>query len=78
MANLIYNSFKEVISGGFDYSVDTIKVLLVSSSYLVNVDSHTTKDDIDTLAVEITGTNYTAGGIALLGKTTTVNNVDNS
>ena len=77
MANLIYNSFKDELATGFNYTTDTIKVLLVSSSYVANQDTHITKDDIDTLAVEVTGTGYIDGGATLQGKTTNVNITDN-
>lgn len=47
---------------------DTFKVMLVSSSYTPNQDTHAVKSDV---TGEITGTGYTAGGKALSGLTLT-------
>jgi hypothetical protein len=49
-----------------DWLSDTIKVLLTTSSYVPNLDTHETKADITN---EVTGTNYSAGGNTLASKT---------
>lgn len=50
-----------------DWVTDTIKVALCTSTYTPNQDTHTYFSDITN---EITGTGYTAGGVALSSKTT--------
>lgn len=78
MANLLYNSFKGSIGDGSvdwdDNSGTTIKVMLVTSSYAVDIDNHTVKSDI---LNEISGTGYTAGGAAILNRTVTIDNTNN-
>ena len=72
MANQIFNSFKrDVINGSIDLDTDTIKLMLVTSAYTPNIDTHTKRSDVTN---EVTGTGYTAGGVALANKTVTVNN----
>jgi hypothetical protein len=61
MASLIYNSFwDDVIRGVIDIDAVTVKVLLTTSSYAENKDTHTKRSDITN---EVTGTGYTAGGV---------------
>ena len=72
MANQIFNSFKrDAINGSIDLDTDTIKLMLVTSAYTPNIDTHTKRSDVTN---EVTGTGYTAGGVALANKTVTVNN----
>jgi hypothetical protein len=60
MASLIYNSFwDDVIRGVIDVDAVTVKVLLVTSSYTENKDTHTKRSDVTN---EVSGTGYTAGG----------------
>lgn len=54
---------------------DPIKVMLCSSSYTPNQDTHVYKSDV--AQYEITGTGYTAGGKALTNKTLTYNPTTN-
>lgn len=69
MANAVYNSFKrDIANGSIDLDTDTINVMLVTSSYAPNIDTHTKRSDITN---EVTGTGYTAGGQALASKTVT-------
>ncbi len=49
-------------AGQFNFSSDTLKVLLTSSTYVPNVDTHEFVADVTS---EITGTGYTAGGKTL-------------
>jgi len=61
MASLIYNSaVDDMARGAIDFDTDTFKVLLVTSSYSPNKDTHDKRDDITN---EVTGTGYTAGGV---------------
>lgn len=48
-----------------DFLDDTIKVLGTTSTHTPNQDTHEYHDDITN---EVTGTNYTAGGVALTNK----------
>jgi hypothetical protein len=63
------------MNGGIDLDTDTIKVMLVTSSYTPNQDT----DDFinDASANEVSGTGYTAGGQALANKAVTADNTDN-
>lgn len=61
MASLIYNSFwDDVIRGVIDVDAVTVKVLLVTSSYTENKDTHAKRSDVTN---EVTGIGYTAGGL---------------
>ena len=68
MANAIYNSLKGSL-GNIAWSSDTIKVMLVYSSYVPDIDTHTV---VSNIKGEITGTGYTAGGATLANRTITV------
>jgi hypothetical protein len=60
MASLVYNSFWEDLGKGtIDLDTDTIKVMLTTSSYTENKDTHDRRDDVTN---EVTGDGYTAGG----------------
>lgn len=68
MASFVYNSFwVDVLAGAIDVESDTIKVLLVTSSYAANKDTHERRDDVTN---EVTGTGYTAGGATVAGTIT--------
>ena len=76
MANLIYNSFKrDQMNGSIDLDTDTIKMMLVTSTYTPNQDTHTKRSDVTN---EVVGTGYTAGGVTLANKTVTVDNTGNT
>lgn len=63
MASLIYNSFFEDLArGAIDLDTDTIKVILVTSAYTENKDTHTKRSDVTN---EVTGTGYTSGGLTV-------------
>lgn len=51
-----------------DFDSDAIKVMLCTSTYTPNQDSHAYKSDITN---EVTGTGYTAGGATLTSPTVT-------
>ena len=60
MASLIFNSaLRDEAIGSIDYDTDTFKVMLTTSAYTENKDTHTKRSDVTN---EITGTGYTAGG----------------
>jgi len=74
MASTIYNSFKrDIANGSIDLDTDTIKVMLTSGSYAANADTHTKRSDVTN---EVTGTNWSAGGVALANKTVTADNTN--
>lgn len=71
MASLIYNSaLRDEAIAAIDYDTDTFKVMLVTSAYTENKDTHAKRSDITN---EVAGTGYTAGGNAA---TVTVSAVD--
>lgn len=75
MADVIYNSFKAyIMDGSIDLDTDTINVMLVTSSYTPNQDTHEDKADVTN---EVTGTGYTADGEALASKAVTIDDTDN-
>lgn len=75
MANEIYNSFKrDIMNGSIDMDTDTIKLMLVTSAYVPNVDTHTKRSDITN---EVVGSGYTAGGVTLTNKSVSVDNALN-
>jgi len=76
MANAIYNSFKgKVLSGEIDLedAGDTIKVVLVTSSYSPDIDTHTQYSHITN---QVEGTGYTAGGATLGSQDVSVDTVN--
>lgn len=66
MASVLYNSFKrDIMNGAIDLDTDTINVMLVTSTYTPNIDTHTKRSDVTN---EISGTGYTANGSPLASK----------
>ena len=64
VAGTVYNNAKsQLAQGNIDLVNDTMKIMLVTSSYTPNIDTHDFIDDVDTN--EISGTGYTAGGYTL-------------
>ena len=66
MPNAVYNALKTgLVNGDINLGADTLKVILVSSAYVPNIDTH---EDYADITNEIaTGGGYTAGGQALSG-----------
>lgn len=58
-----------------DFSADTLKVLLTTSSYSPNQDTH---DYLDDITNEVVGTGYSAGGATLANKTETYTGATNT
>jgi hypothetical protein len=60
MPSLIYNSaVRDNVVGNIDFDTDTFRVMLVTSAYTENKDTHTKRSDVTN---EVTGAGYTAGG----------------
>lgn len=60
MASLIFNKALENLArGNIDFDTDTFKVMLTTSAYTENKDTHGFRSDVTN---EVTGTGYTAGG----------------
>lgn len=59
MASFAYNNYLDDVFKGNIVSTDTYKVMLVTSVYTPDQDTHTKRSDITN---EIAGTGYTAGG----------------
>jgi len=73
MANVIYNAYKKgLLDGSIDLANDTIKCALVTSAYIVDVDTHVF---FSAITGEVVGSGYAAGGSTL---TTPVNSQDDT
>jgi len=57
---------QSILSKEINWSSDTIKVMLTTSAYVPNQDTHRYKSAVTN---EVTGTGYTAGGATLASKT---------
>jgi hypothetical protein len=77
MASLIYNSaLDDAARALIDFDSDTFKVMLVTSAYTPDKDTHLKRSSVTN---EVTGTGYTAGGAAAtvtVTKDTTNDRVD--
>lgn len=66
--SLIYNScLEDLARGAIDFDTDTFKVMLVNATYAAIADETKKDSHLKRSAVtanEVTGTNYTAGGVA--------------
>ena len=56
---------KHAVSGDLNWPTDTFKVLLTTSAYTPNQDTHEFRSSVTN---EVSGTGYTAGGAALANK----------
>ncbi|MDP2168403.1 MAG: hypothetical protein Q8J64_08750 [Thermodesulfovibrionales bacterium] len=75
MADVIYNAFKKnIANGNIDMDSHTIKVMLVTSAYAPNQDTHEFKSAITD---EVVGAGYSPGGQELANHTVTQDNVNN-
>lgn len=71
MASLIFNNaLDNAVRGTIDFDTDTFKVMLTTSSYAENKDTHEFRSDVTN---EVSGTGYTTGGNTV---TVTVNAID--
>jgi hypothetical protein len=74
MASLIYTSFfEDLAKANIDLDTAVIKVMLVTSAYTENKDTHTKRSDVTN---EVTGTGYTAGGNTVTATVTKDNTND--
>jgi hypothetical protein len=68
MSNVVYNALKVgLINGDINLGSDTLKIALVASAYVPDIDAHTAYDDV-TNEMPATG-GYTTGGQTLSGVT---------
>ena len=68
MASLIYNScLEDMAKGAIDFDTDTFKLMLVTSAYTANKDTHTKRSNVTN---EASGTGYTAGGATVTATVT--------
>ena len=75
MASKMYGQFlAKALNKEVDYDSDTIKVMLTTSAYTPNQDTHAYKSDVTN---EVVGTGYTAGGQTLTSKTITYDAANN-
>lgn len=75
MASKMYgNMLLKALNKEVDYDTDTIKVMLCTSTYSPNQDTHIYKSSVTN---EVTGTGYTAGGATLASKTITYDTATN-
>ncbi len=63
-AKAFLNAFTQ--AKGLDWDTNAIKLMLTTSAYVPNQDTHEDKADVTS---EVSGTGYTAGGEALASKT---------
>lgn len=76
MADVVYNSFKsKIMDGSIDLDTDTIKVLLVTSTYTPDQDAH--EDYADITNEVANGNGYTTGGETLANAAVTTDDTDN-
>ncbi|MFC9436918.1 hypothetical protein [Nocardia sp. NPDC057030] len=68
-------AFSSAFSKKIDLTSDTVKVMLVTSSYTFDQDAHQYKSSITN---EVTGTGYTAGGATLGSPTLTYTGATNT
>lgn len=72
MASLVYhNAIKKTLEGSIDYDTDTFYMMLVTSSYSPNKDTHDFRDDVTNEVAN--GNGYTTKGQAV---TLTVGSID--
>lgn len=63
-----------VVKGAIDLDTDTFKILMTTSTYTPNQDTHNFRDDVTN---EVVGTGYTAGGATLAGVSVTYDTATN-
>lgn len=64
----LYGKFlQHLLKGDIDADTQTFKVMLTTSTYVPNIDTHEFRSSVTN---EVTGTGYTAGGKTLTGVTT--------
>lgn len=75
MADVIYNAAKKnIMLGNLDFDTHSFKCMLVTSAYTPDQDAHEFRSSVTN---EVTGTGYTAGGVALTALAVTQDNTLN-
>lgn len=74
-AKMYGNALLKALNKEVNYITDTIKVMLCTSAYTPDQDTHIYKSSI---TGEVTGTGYTAGGATLSNKTMTYDGATNT
>lgn len=74
-SKMYLNAIRAVWNKQVDWDTDDIRVMLVSSAYTPNQDTHDFLDDVT--SYEVSGTGYTAGGLSLQNKSVTVDAANN-
>ena len=75
MASVFYNNyFEELGKGNINYSSNTFKLMLVTTSYTPDADTHAFRSDV---TGEASGANYTTGGQTVDTVTLTQDNTNN-
>lgn len=74
-AKMYLSAVRATWEGKINWATNDIRVMLVSSAYTPNQDAHDYLDDVK--AFEVSGTGYTAGGVALANKTVTKDDANN-
>ena len=73
---MIYNSFfTDLANNNIDLGADTFGIMLLTSSYTPDADTHSRRSALT--ASEVSGTGYTAGGATLASVTLTQDNTNN-
>jgi hypothetical protein len=68
-------ALRQFVNGGINFAGDTIKAMLTTGAYVPAQDTHEFRSAVTN---EVTGTGYTAGGVALTGKTVTYDAATNT
>lgn len=68
-------AMKSMFNKEIDFDTDTVKVMLCTSTYVPNQDTHQYKTSVTN---EVAGTNYVAGGVTVTGKVVSYNATTNA
>jgi hypothetical protein len=68
-------ALQSMLNKEVDFDSDTVKAMLVTSTYTPNQDTHRYKSSV---TGESSGSGYTAGGVALTGRTVTYDTATNT
>lgn len=68
------NGLLNVVKGSIDIDTDTFKIMLTTSAYTPDIDTHDFRNDVTN---EVSGTGYTAGGVTLSGVSVTYDAASN-
>ena len=68
------NGLLNLAKGNIDLDTDTFKIMLTTSTYVPNQDTHVFRSDVTD---EVVGTGYTAGGATLTGVSVTYDAASN-